>query len=75
MFTVYTQDGCSYCELAKITLTERNIEFEEINIRNNAQALAKLRLKNLRTVPQIWNEEQHVGGYDELRNYLNQPTK
>ena len=75
MFTIYTQDGCSYCELAKISLMERNIDFEEINIKDNAQALAKLRLKNLRTVPQIWNEEQYVGDYDKLKDYLNQPTK
>ena len=70
MYKVYSQDGCSYCELAKITLMERNIEFEEINLKDNAQALATLRLKNLRTVPQIWDGELYVGGYEELKEYI-----
>tara|TARA_B100001287_G_C22570614_1_gene476057 strand:+ start:85 stop:243 length:159 start_codon:yes stop_codon:yes gene_type:complete len=47
---------------------ERNIPFFEIDISENAQALAKLRLANLRTVPQIYDDEgNHIGGYDELR--------
>ena len=70
MFKVFTQENCSYCELAKITLMERNIEFEEINLKDNAQALATLRLKNLRTVPQIWDGELHIGGYNELLEYF-----
>ena len=70
MYKVYSQDGCSYCELAKITLMERNIEFEEINIKDNAQALAMLRLKNLRTVPQIWDGELYIGGYNELKEHI-----
>ena len=70
MYKVYSQNGCRYCELAKIALMERNIEFEEINIKDNAQALATLRLKNLRTVPQIWDGELYVGGYEELKEYI-----
>ena len=70
MYKVYSQNGCSYCELAKIALMERNIEFEEINIKDNAQALATLRLKNRRTVPQRWDGELYVGGYEELKEYI-----
>ena len=49
---------------------ERNIEFEEINIKDNAQALAMLRLKNLRTIPQIWFGELYIGGYTELKAHI-----
>ena len=70
MFKVFTQDGCSYCELAKITLMEKDKDFEVINIKDNAQALAVLRLKNLRTVPQIWDGDLHIGGYEDLKKYL-----
>jgi len=49
---------------------EKNIEFEEINIKDNAQALAMLRLKNLKTVPQIWDGELHIGGYNELKEHI-----
>ena len=57
-------------DLTKITLMEKNIEFEEINIKDNAQALAMLRLKNLRTVPQIWDGELYIGGYNELKEHI-----
>ena len=70
MFKMFTQDGCSYCELAKIILMENDISFEIINIKDNAQALAVLRLKNLRTVPQIWDGDLHIGGYEDLKKYL-----
>jgi len=70
MFKVFTQEGCSYCELAKIILMENDISFEIINIKDNAQALAVLRLKNLRTVPQIWDGDLHIGGYEDLKKYL-----
>ena len=67
---MFTQDGCSYCELAKILLMEQDHDFDVVNIKDNAQALAVLRLKNLRTVPQIWDGELHIGGYEDLREYL-----
>ena len=70
MFKMFTQDGCSYCELAKILFMENDISFEVINIKDNAQALAVLRLKNLRTVPQIWDGDLHIGGYEALKKYL-----
>ena len=69
-FKMFTQDGCSYWELAKILLMEQDHDFEVINIKDNAQALAVLRLKNLRTVPQIWDGDLHIGGYEDLKKYL-----
>ena len=67
---MFTQDGCSYCELAKILLMEQDHDFEVIIIKDNAQALAVLKLKNLRTVPQIWDGDLHIGGYEDLKKYL-----
>ena len=69
-FKMFSQDGCSYCELTKIVLMEQDHDFEVINIKDNAQALAVLRLKNLRTVPQIWDGDLHIGGYEDLKKYL-----
>ena len=68
-FKMFTQDGCSYCEFAKIVLMEQDHDFEVINIKDNAQALAVLR-QNLRTVPQIWDGDLHIGGYEDLKKYL-----
>ena len=56
--------------IAKILLMEQDHDFDVINIKDNAQALAVLRLKNLRTVPQIWDGDLHIGGYEDLKKYL-----
>ena len=71
-YKVYSRDGCIFCDAAMDLLEKNNIKFEEIKIDNDAQSLAFLRLKNLRTVPQIWNEnDEHIGGYTDLKAILN----
>jgi len=37
--TIYTKPGCPYCAAAKQDFEERGIEYEEINIENNPEAL------------------------------------
>jgi len=74
-FKIYTKENCSYCNLAKITLMEQGIDYEEVDLKDNAQAIAFLRLQNFRTVPQIYNGDEHIGGYDELRKYLENGKK
>ena len=69
-FKIYTKENCSFCNLAKIVLMDKGIDFEEIDLEGNAQAIAFLRLQNFRTVPQIYNGDEHIGGYEDLRKYL-----
>ena len=62
-YKIYSKSGCIFCDAAMDLLEKNNIKFEEIKIDNDAQSLAFLRLKNLRTVPQNWNEnDEHIGG-------------
>ena len=71
-YKIYSKSGCIFCDAAMDLLEKKNIKFEEIKIDNDAQSLAFLRLKNLRTVPQIWNEnDEHIGGYTDLKAILN----
>jgi glutaredoxin 1 len=71
-YKIYSKSGCIFCDAAMDLLEKNNIKFEEIKIDNDAQSLAFLRLKNLRTVPQIWNEnDEHIGGYTDLKAILN----
>lgn len=70
-YKVYSKKGCIYCDAAMDLLERKNIEFEEIKIDNDAQHLAFLRVKNLRTVPQIWNpDNEYIGGYTDLKVLL-----
>ena len=71
-YKIYSKSGCIFCDAAMDLLEKNNIKFEEIKIDNDAQSLAFLRLKNLRTVTQIWNEnDEHIGGYTDLKAILN----
>lgn len=64
---VYSKDNCPYCRLAKDLLNAKKIPFEEIRIDLDDSKLAEmLRLSNRRTVPQIFINDQPIGGYDDL---------
>lgn len=64
---VYSKENCPYCRLAKELLSARNVAFEEIRIDLDANKLDEMiRLSNRRTVPQIFINDQSIGGYDDL---------
>ena len=68
---VWSKDQCPYCDQAKALLKSRNIEFEERNIMHGWTREQLLEaVPNARTVPQIFLDEELVGGFNELRQYL-----
>ena len=60
---------CNYCEAAKRLLTRNNAAYTEIDIAKVEGAMDEMISKaNVkRTIPQIFFDEQHIGGYDEVR--------
>ena len=69
---VYSKAQCGYCDMAKNLLEQKGIEFEEKRIDSNVAILDELKEKvpSVRSVPQIFLDNEHVGGYIELRNKL-----
>ena len=68
---VWSKDQCPYCDQAKALLKSRNIEFEERNVSRDWTREQLLEaVPNARTVPQIFLDEELVGGFNELRQYL-----
>ena len=67
--TVYTGPVCNYCDAAKKLLKRNNALFTEINIAEVDGALDEMLKKSngKRTIPQIFFDDQHIGGYDEVR--------
>ncbi len=65
---LYTTPFCGYCRAAKRLLTERALDFEEIDVSFDRDKRAEMldRANGQRTVPQIFIHGRHVGGYDEL---------
>jgi glutaredoxin 3 len=65
---VYSTLICPYCIRAKLLLNERGIGFEEIDVTGNHEARRWLvAMTGRRTVPQIFIDDEPIGGFDELR--------
>jgi glutaredoxin 3 len=60
---------CPYCDAAKRLLNKKNIPFKEINIALEESKMEEMLKKSngMKTIPQIFIEDKHIGGYDELR--------
>jgi glutaredoxin len=68
---VWSKDQCPYCDQAKALLKSRNIEFEERNVSHNWTREQLLEaVPNARSVPQIFLDEELVGGFNELKQRL-----
>jgi len=65
---IYSTAICPYCVRAKMLLEKRNINYIEYKIDQDSQKFEEmLRLSSGRQlVPQIFIDEQHIGGYDDL---------
>ncbi len=64
---VYSTPNCPYCVRAKALLKSKNLSFQEIDVSNDIESMQKMiKLSGLRTVPQIFINNQSIGGFDEL---------
>lgn len=65
---LYTTPYCGYCRAAKNLLDRKGLEFEEIDVAFDEALRAEMlqRANGMRTVPQIFINGRHVGGYQEL---------
>ena len=65
---IYTDMLCSYCALAKRLLKSKQVDFNVIEISGDANLRAEMRSRanGQRTVPQIFIDDIHIGGYDDL---------
>ena len=67
--TMYSGPACNFCEAAKRLLARNNVEYKEINIATEDGAMDEMikKANGKRTIPQIFFDDHHVGGYTELR--------
>ena len=66
---MYTGPLCNFCDAAKRLFSRNNIEYQEIDISSKAGLMDEMIKKSngRRTIPQIFFDDYHVGGYQELR--------
>ena len=67
--TMYTGPFWNYCEAAKRLLARNNATYNEIDISKVDGAMDEMikKANGKRTIPQIFFDEEHIGGYDEVR--------
>ena len=64
---IYTSVSCPYCVQAKRLLDRKSVAYEEIDVTGDAERRAEMiQASGRRTVPQIFIDEQSIGGFDEL---------
>ena len=68
---VWSKDTCPFCDQAKALLTQCGIVFEERRIGSGYTREQLLEaVPTARTVPQIFLDDQYIGGFTELKRYL-----
>jgi glutaredoxin len=69
---VWSKDQCPFCVQAKALLDSKGIEYEERNVSKNWTKEQLLEaVPTARTLPQIFLDEELIGGFTELRQHLN----
>jgi len=68
---VWSKDTCPFCDQAKALLTQRGIAYEERQIGAGYTREQLLEaVPTARTVPQIFLNNQHIGGFTELKKHF-----
>ncbi|MCF6253511.1 MAG: glutaredoxin 3 [Thiomicrorhabdus sp.] len=67
LVVMYTKPSCPYCQMATRLLNAKNIAYKVIDIRGSRLLRLEMESRSGRTsVPQIFIDDHHVGGYDDL---------
>ena len=69
---IWSKENCPYCLQAKALLKQKNIEVEERNISQGDWTKEQLleAVPTARTLPQIFLDDNYVGGFVELKKTL-----
>ena len=68
---VWSKDNCPFCDQAKNLLKMKGIEFEERNVMKDWTKEQLLEaVPTARTLPQIFLDEEYIGGFNDLKSRL-----
>lgn len=73
---IYSKSSCPFCNMAKDLLKSKGYEYEEIVVDNDEKTLTDLINKTGHmTVPQIFFDDEFIGGFDELKRKFEKKSK
>lgn len=71
MIVIYGKDNCVWCKRAVALAESRQMKFKYIDVMKDGQLEAlKEKLPDVRTVPQIWWGDKHVGGFEGFQKEI-----
>lgn len=68
--TVFSKTGCPFCHQAKQALQHAGLEYEELIVGQDTTLRALRAITGNAQVPQIFIDAKHIGGSDDLQQYL-----
>jgi glutaredoxin 3 len=68
LVTIYSGPHCPYCTRAKALLQRKNVAYQEFDVKNDPEKLNEMleRSNGRKTIPQIFIDDRHIGGCDDL---------
>lgn len=64
---VYGTEHCSFCTAARALLNKKGVNYDDILVSQDIEVRQEMeRLSGRRTVPQIFIDDQSIGGFEEL---------
>ena len=70
---IYSKDNCPWCEKARAFLNKKGLSYREIKLGvdyTREELKTKIPHVNPLTVPQIWINDIHIGGFTDLEKIL-----
>ena len=68
--TVFTREGCPFCVRAKGLLRDAGIQFDELVLNRDYGEVTLRAVAGASMVPQVFVNGEHIGGSDQLEEYL-----
>ena len=68
--TAFTREGCEFCARAKQMLGDAGIPYEELMLNRDYTEATLRAVSGRSTVPQVFINGKHIGGSEELEQYL-----
>ena len=71
---IYTKDNCIWCDRAKFLLDSKKISYNEIDLSDDSERLKFYEKigNNVKTVPQVFIDDKRIGGFQDLRVFLDE---
>lgn len=70
MFLIYGKPDCPWCDRAKDLLYKSGESFDYIDVAQDTAARNMIVDMGAKTVPQVFFESHHIGGFEALKSYL-----